>query len=141
LLALVDLVVVIWETNLTSALQIFSTYHKSNNTSLTKRTKIKDYLSSEFSLPNDNGESLNLDKVVEIETLARIVKPTVLVVTEVHCQNINLPNINGFNKYFMLRPDDIPLGKRGGGIGIFAHEKLATSVINVPYLESNNRII
>ena len=41
----------------------------------------------------------------------------------------------------MLRPDDIPLGKRGSGVGIFAHEKLATSVIDVPYLESHNRII
>ena len=114
-----DLVVVIWEIHFTLLLFKFAQLATSLITSVHKEEKIEQHPSSEFSIPKffyTNAESLNPDKVAEIETLARILKPTVLGVTEVHHQNIDLLNINVLHKYFKLRPDDHPLGKRGDGV-------------------------
>ena len=106
--------------------------HQGNNiflqrptTRTSNTTKVKYYNSDVFSFPRfiyANAESLNFDKVAELESLAQATKASVLMGSEVHRQNPELLIIGGFDEFIKIRPDDHPLGKKGGGVLIYAHE-------------------
>ena len=100
-------------------------------------TKVKYYNSDVFyfsSFIYANAESLNFDKVIELESLAQATKASVLMVSEVHRQNPELLNIGGFDELIKVRPDDHPLGKKGGRVLIYAHEILKAPRLDVPFL-------
>ena len=97
-----------------------------------------------FSFPRfiyANAESLNFDKVAELESLAQATKASVLMVSEVHRQNPELLKIGGFDEFIKIRPDDHPLGKKGGGVLIYAHEIFKAARLDVPFLTEYDEIM
>ena len=125
--------------------------HQGNNiflqrptTRTSNTTKVKYYNSDVFSFPRfiyANAESLNFDKVAELESLAQATKASVLMVSEVHRQNPELLKIGGFDEFIKIRPDDHPLGKKGGGVLIYAHEIFKAARLDVPFLTEYDEIM
>ena len=63
-----------------------------------------------FLLTND--ETLNFEKLVELEAPAKLNHIDIIAVTEVQAQNSDLLIMTGFRKFIKLRPVDRPLGKK-----------------------------
>jgi hypothetical protein len=66
---------------------------------------------------------------------------SVICVSEVHRQDLNLLRVPNFSSFIKLRPDDHPLGKKGGGIMTLVHEYFKPQLLNIPFLEDNDEII
>ena len=71
-----------------------------------------------------NAESLNFEKLVELEATAKLNHIDIIAVTEVQAQNPDLLKMTGFQEFIKLRPVDHPLGKKGGGVMIFVKDIL-----------------
>ena len=67
-----------------------------------------------------NAESLNYEKLLELEATAILNHINIIAVTEVQAQNPYLLKMTAFQKYIKLHQVDHPLGKKGGGVLIFA---------------------
>jgi hypothetical protein len=81
-----------------------------------------------------NAESLNFEKVNELDTLSKIYRLDVIAITEVQAQNLHMLRINYFSQFIKLRPENHPLGKRGVGILFFVRNDLYPSEVSIPCL-------
>ena len=88
-----------------------------------------------------NAESLNQDKIAELEGYADVLKPSIIAVTEVHRQSSDHLKIKNFTEFIKLRPDDHSLGKKGGGVMLMVRDELAPQKINVPHLNEYDEIL
>ena len=83
--------------------------------------------SNRFTFPKllvTNAESLNFDKLIDLEALCQVHKIDVIAVTEVQAQSPDLLKINNYSQFIKLRPHDDPLGKKEGGILLFLNNYL-----------------
>ena len=75
-----------------------------------------------FEIPTlllSNAESLNLEKLNELDSFSKIYRSDIIAITEVHAQNTQMLKMNNFTQFIKLRPETHPLGKKGGGICLF----------------------
>ena len=88
-----------------------------------------------------NAESLNFDKITELEGISKIHKINIIAVTEVQSQNPDFLKISNYTQFIKLRPPDHPLGKKGGGILFFVRDNLQPKLIPTPNLSDYDEIL
>ena len=88
-----------------------------------------------------NAESLNFEKLNELDTLSKIYRLDVIAITEVQAQNLHMLKIDNFSQFIKLRPENHPLGKKGGGILFFIRNDLYPSEIPIPCLNPFDEVM
>ena len=71
--------------------------------------------------------------MAQLESLAQVTKASVLMVSEVYQQNPEVLKTGCFDEFIKMWPDDHPLGKKGGGVLIYAHEILKAARLDVQF--------
>ena len=52
-----------------------------------------------------NAESLNFDKLNELDSFSKIYRSDTIAITEVHAQNTHMLKMNNFSQFIKLKPE------------------------------------
>ena len=88
-----------------------------------------------------NAESLNFEKLNELDSFSKIYRSDIIAITEVHAQNTHMLKMNNFTQFIKLRPETHSLGKKGSGILFFARNDFYPLEILVPCLTPFNEYV
>jgi len=91
-----------------------------------------------------NAESLNFEKLTELEVVSESHLIDIIAVTEVQSHDPGSLHLTNYSEFIKLRPSDHPLGKKGkkgGGVLFFTKSNLYPKVIQVPNLSECDEIL
>ena len=88
-----------------------------------------------------NAESLNVDKMGELEGCVQVTGADIITVTEEHKQSSEHLTIQGYKQFIKLRHQNHLLGKKGGDVACFVREQFAPQLLLIPHIDDDNEMI
>ena len=85
-------------------------------------------------------ESLNGDKMGELEGYVQAAGDGIIRVTEVHNHSPEYLIIQGCKQFIKLRHQNYSLGKKGGGVACFIREQLAPWPLQILHVDEDEMI-